>query len=349
MNGDHPNRKSNRRVIGLVIWIVLLCVFAIVMLLAEEHAYIYEEIAWSPNGGSIAVNIYNLHQSRETIFIYDVNKKTFVDILEATQFTLITNMRWSPDSNAIAFNGQIIGHDAHELFVVNLHTHDLLTITHDSASNFIRAFTWSSDSQHLAYIEQDTNDWRLALSSLYEQDTAKTLYRSATRFVPTVGWDAASDHIIFAIGHDVYRINTATSATEIIYSQETDIASFLHANISNQILIRSRPADANLYHMVHLESATITPILAADDVLTLQPVNWSPDDQYVVFSGYHAATSSYRLFVFDRNGQSVETITDLGLVGISWDNHDLRLAEGSATRETRLHPPTVIHHSVPRS
>lgn len=116
----------------------------------EELNILNPNIAWSPDGGKIAISTKS--KGRDDIALIDYNTLK-VDKLRFPNLDAIGSIAWSPDGTKLAFDGNIGPYQ--DIFVYNLESKKLINITGDFYSDMQPA--WSDNSEYV-YFTSDRGD-----------------------------------------------------------------------------------------------------------------------------------------------------------------------------------------------
>lgn len=116
----------------------------------EELNILNPNLAWSPDGGKIAISTKS--KGRDDIALIDYNSGK-VDKLKFPNLDAIGSIAWSPDGKKLAFDGNIGPYQ--DIFVYNLETKKLINITGDFFSDTQPA--WGDGSEYV-YFTSDRGD-----------------------------------------------------------------------------------------------------------------------------------------------------------------------------------------------
>lgn len=163
----------------------------------EELNILNPNIAWSPDGGKIALSTKS--KGRDDIAIIDYETKK-VSKIEFPNLDAIASISWSPDGKKLAFDGNIGPYQ--DIFVYNMETKKLTNITGDFFSD--QQPVWGADSEHI-YFTSDRADKvglhtyhinydLLSGEGLYQTDIYRVGLNSntATRLTNTPLWNEKS-------------------------------------------------------------------------------------------------------------------------------------------------------------
>ncbi|MDZ7806534.1 MAG: peptidase MA family metallohydrolase [Gracilimonas sp.] len=163
----------------------------------EELNILNPNIAWSPDGGKIAMSVKSKGRDELAIIDYQTTK---VSKVRFPDLDAIASVAWSPDGEKIAFGANIGPYQ--DIFVYNLKTQKLTNITGDFFSDMQPA--WSSDSEYIYFVSDrgdrvDLHNYTLdydllATESLYQTDIyrVKIDSRKAVQLTDTPIWNEKS-------------------------------------------------------------------------------------------------------------------------------------------------------------